>query len=141
MVDSGTNDSETVAGRYVFDVRFHVTPAVEGVSVEPNWFETTLYWRAETPGVEGWRFFRDNLWHGEVNDPEHLRAEAGDILGVPVDEVSFRELQMTPEYRQRLEDEVAANLDDFRADTVEGALSKYLGSAVRLVEKPEWAAD
>lgn len=135
------NEDGPVAGRYAFGIRFHLAPTTPAVSVDPRTFEATMYRAAPAPGTRGWRFFRDNLWHGEVNAPDHLRSLAEEALGVPVDAVDFRELQATPAYLDALRETAAANLADFRADTVDEALTKYLGSSIRVVEDPEWASE
>lgn len=120
--------------RYVFAVRFHLAPATSGVSVEPRSFETTLFRRAETPGEDGWRFFRDNLWRGELGDERFMREEATEALGVPVDSVAFRELRTDEAYLDALKAEIATDLAAFSSDTVSEALSKYLGSSIHVVE-------
>ncbi len=117
---------------YVFAVRFRVDG--EGVHLEPDGFETTLFRPADVPGEPGWLFFRDNLWHGEASDPDHLRTTAGETLGVEVLEASFSELRTTAAYLESLRDAVADDLDAFRADTVDEVLSSYLGSSVRVVD-------
>ena len=118
--------------RYRFRVRFRLHP--EGVSVDPSAFETTLYYPAPDPGEEGWLFFRDNLWRGAVNAPDHLRRMASERLGVDVETVDFRAFELDAEYRTAFEGAVAANLDEFRADSVEEVVSKYLGSALDVRE-------
>ncbi|MEF8773471.1 MAG: LWR-salt protein [Halobacteriales archaeon] len=139
--DGDSNEDGPVAGRYVFGVRFHLAPTAPTVSVDPATFEATMYRTAPDPGTPDWRFFRDNLWHGEVNAPDHLRSLAEEALGVPVDKVDFGELQATPAYLDALRETAAANLADFRADTADEALRKYLGSSLRVVEDPDWAGD
>lgn len=126
--------------RYVFGIEFRLAPDAAEFSCSPAQFETTLYRRATPPGEPGWRFFRDHLWHGELTDPGYFRTLVGDALGVPVTAVSFRELQTDAVYLERLRDAVAGALDDFRADTVDGALSKYLGSSIRVEPGPPAAA-
>jgi hypothetical protein len=117
---------------YVFRVRVRLDPADEGVRVDPATFETTLYRRAEPPGEDGWLFFRDNLWRGEVNDEGHLRDLAEDSLGVSVDSVSFSALRTDEEYLDALKAEVGDSLAPFNADTVPEVVSKYLGSSVEV---------
>lgn len=123
--------------RYVFAVRFRLEPTVEGVRVEPATFETTLYRRADPPGEPGWRFFRDNLWRGELSAPEHFRELTEDALGVPVESVAFRELRTSEAYLSALKAEVAADLGPFNADSTTDVLSKYLGSSVRVLDGTE----
>ena len=117
---------------YVFRVRVRLDPADEGVRVDPATFETTLYRRAEPPGEDGWLFFRDNLWRGEVNDEGHLRDLAEDSLGVSVDSVSFSALRTDEEYLDALKAEIGDSLAPFDADTVPEVVSKYLGSSVEV---------
>lgn len=123
---------------YVFRVRFRLDPA--GVRVDPEEFETVVRVPAGEPGGEAtgsaydWLFFRDNLWRGEVNAPEQLRESAAELLGVEVVSVSFRELETDSEYFEALKAEMRADLDRFNADTVEGAVTKYLGSSIRVTD-------
>ena len=119
---------------YVFRVRVRIDPSDEGVRVDPATFETTLYRRADPPGEDGWLFFRDNLWRGEVNDEGHLRDEAEASLGVPVDSVSFSALRTDEEYFDALKAEVGDSLDLFKADSVSEVVSKYLGSSIEVRE-------
>jgi hypothetical protein len=115
---------------YVFRVRFRLDP--KGVRVDPNEFETVLRWPAATPGEEGWLFFRDNLWRGNVNDEAHLRRRVSDELGVPASAVRFSELATDEAYYEALKAEIASDLAPFNADTVSEALKKYLGSSIRV---------
>lgn len=117
--------------RYVFAVRFRLDPD-EGVTTEPTRFETRLSHRADPPGEDGWLFFRDFLWHGALNDPEYARERFGNALGVTVTDAEFRGLHTDETYLDSLREAVAANLDLFNAETVDGALSKYLGSSIQL---------
>lgn len=119
--------------RYVFAVTFRLEPATDDLSLSPAQFETSLYRRAVPPGDAGWRFFRDHLWHGELSEPDHFRALTEDALGVPVTAVSFRELQAGEAYLEALRAEIGDNLAEFRADSVDQALTKYLGSSVRVL--------
>ncbi|WP_135821963.1 LWR-salt protein [Halostella litorea] len=122
------------SARYVFGVSFRIEPSTPGTTVEPATFETDLYREADAPGREGWLFFRDNLWHGELSDPAHFRDRTEDALGVRVDDVSFSELRTDGAYLDALRDEVGSSLGEFNADTVDEALSKYLGSSIRVVD-------
>ncbi|WP_232686153.1 LWR-salt protein [Halobacterium zhouii] len=117
--------------RYVFAVRFRLEPT-SGVSVDPATFETRLFRPADPPGEPGWLFFRDNLWRGDLADPEHFRGLAADALGVPVESVEYRAFEMEREHRAAFEDAVAANLDSFNADSATEAVSKYLGSSLEV---------
>ena len=118
--------------RYVFAVRFRLEPAAEGVSVDPAEFDTRLYREADPPGEEGWRFFRDNLWRGEVNDERHFRELTEEALGVPVAGVEYRALETDEEYLEALKEEIAADLESFKADSVSEVLNKYLGSSLEV---------
>jgi hypothetical protein len=120
--------------RYVFAVRFRLEPAAEAVSVEPNEFETRLYREADPPGEDGWLFFRDNLWRGEINDDRHFRRLTEEALGVTVLSVEYRALETDEEYLDGLKEAIAADLGTFKADSVSAVLNKYLGSSVE-VEK------
>jgi hypothetical protein len=125
-------DEERVGNAaYVFGVVFRLDPE-PGVRVQPERFEATLERRADPPGEPGWLFFRDNLWHGEVNNEVHLRELASEALGVPVDSVSFRELRTDAAYLDALREAVGADLSQFRADSVDEALHKYLGSSIHV---------
>ncbi len=119
---------------YVFRVRVRIDPAGERVRVDPATFETTLYRRADPPGDEGWLFFRDNLWRGEVNDEKHHRAMAEEALDVPVDSVAFSALRTDEAYFDGMKAEIAESLDLFNADSVSEVISKYLGSSVEVQE-------
>ena len=59
-------------GAYVFRVRFRVTAAGDA-TVDPDAFETTFRNAAPAPGTDGWLFFREYLWRGNVTDHEHAR--------------------------------------------------------------------
>ena len=117
--------------RYVFRVRARFdTPT--GVSVEPTTVDLRFYRQAADPGEDGWLFFRDNLWRGDVADEGHFRDLVSAALGVEVDSVSFAALETDPEYLDALKEVIAADLEPFRADTVEEVLSKYLGSSIEV---------
>ncbi|UPV74863.1 LWR-salt protein [Halorussus limi] len=118
--------------RYVFAVRFRLDPAVGGVSVEPNEFETRLARDADPPGEEGWLFFRDNLWRGEINDERHFRRLTEEALDVTVLSVEYRALETDEEYLEALKDEIRADLETFNDDSVSAVLNKYLGSSVEV---------
>ncbi|WP_115865248.1 LWR-salt protein [Halorussus litoreus] len=124
--------------RYVFAVRFRLDPAVGGVSVAPDEFETRLYREADPPGEDGWLFFRDNLWRGEINDADHFRRLTEDALGttdtrsVTVLSVEYRALETDEEYLDALKDEIGDDLAQFNADSVSAVLNKYLGSSLEV---------
>ena len=115
---------------YRFRVRFRLDP--DGVRADPATFETTVTRPAATPGEEGWLFFRDNLWRGELNDRAHARRWLSDALGVPVVDAEFRAFETDPDAYEAFKDAIAADLDPFRADDVPEVLNKYLGSAVEV---------
>jgi hypothetical protein len=119
--------------RYVFRVTVRIDPAVPGVSLDPAQFETTLYRSADPPGEEGWLFFRDNLWRGELGDEAYFRELTADALDVTVLAVSFSELQTDAAYLATLREAIADRLGEFNADTVDGVLSTFLGSSIRVV--------
>ena len=119
---------------YVVRVQFRVEPTSPGVSVAPQEFETTLFRTADPPGNAGWLFFRDHCWHGEFNDPVHASRMLDDVLDVSVTEVSFSELRTDAAYLEALRAAVAENLDLFNSESVDEALSKYLGSSIHVVD-------
>ena len=129
------DDPEAGDARYVFRVRFRLAPAPPDVNVDPETFETLLSRRAATPGEDGWQFFRDNLWRGAVGDEPYLREVTEEALGVPVDSVAFSELRTDEAYLDALRAAIREDLGAFRADSVEAALSKYLGSSIRVTRK------
>lgn len=118
-------------GRYVFAVRFRLDPT-RGVSVDPDEFETRLSRPAESPGEDGWLFFRDNLWHGEIADDAHVRELASEALGVRVVDVDYRAFEVDRAHLTAFREAVAADLDAFRADDVDEAVNKYLGSSLEV---------
>ncbi|RBI61692.1 hypothetical protein DMJ13_13395 [halophilic archaeon] len=118
--------------RYVFAVRFRVEPASGGVSIDPEEFETRLSRTADPPGEEGWLFFRDNLWRGEIGDERHFRELTSEALGVAVTSVEYRALRTDEEYYEALKDGIRANLPEFKDDSVAAVVSKYLGSSVEV---------
>ena len=118
--------------RYVFGVRFRLEPAVGELSVEPAEFETKLYREADAPGEDGWLFFRDNLWRGELGDEAHFRSLTEDALGVTVLAVDFRALRTDEEHLDALKDAIEEHLDEFNATTVSEVLNKYLGSSIEV---------
>ena len=115
---------------YVFAVAFRLDP--RDATVDPDRFETTMELPASDPGTDGWLFFRDRLWRGEIGDEPSFRDLASDRLGVEVVGVEFRELRTDEAYLDALKREIAADLDRFNADSVDEALTKYLGSSVHV---------
>lgn len=125
---------------YTFRVRVRIEPAHEAVSLDPSSAETTvtLFLTAPEPGTDGWLFFRNTLWRGEVGDDDHARHLAAEWLGVPertVRAVEFQELQTDQEYFDALKAEIAADLEPFKADSVSEAITKYLGSSIHVTER------
>jgi hypothetical protein len=118
---------------YVFAVRFRLEPS-RGVEVEPRVFETRVRRPADTPGEPGWRFFRDNLWRGDLNDRERFAGVVADALGVPIEHVEYRALETDSEYWAALRDAIADDLAAFNAETVDEVVSKYLGSSVEVTD-------
>lgn len=126
--------ADSPAAAYVFRVAVRLDPVAESVWTEPDAFETTVFRTADSPGEPGWLYFRDNLWRGECGDEAHMCEVAEDALGVPVDAVSFRELRTTQAYLDDLRAAVAEDLGEFNAETVDEALTKYLGSSIRVTD-------
>jgi hypothetical protein len=118
---------------YVFAVAFRLDP--DGATVDPERFETTMEVPASDPGTDGWLFFRDRLWRGEIGDEPSFRTLASDRLGVEVVDVEFRELRTDREYLDALRAAIAEDLGRFNADSVDGAMHKYLGSSVHVREE------
>ncbi|WP_254769231.1 LWR-salt protein [Salinilacihabitans rarus] len=118
--------------RYAFRVRLRIEPAAADVSLEPATFETRCYLDAAEPGEEGWLFFRDFLWRGEVNDRAYAREVFAERIGVPVESVEFAGLHADEAYVAALKEAIAADLEAFKADDVTEVLSKYLGSSVQM---------
>lgn len=126
-------DRRAGSARYVFRVEFRLDPA-RGLSAEPDRFETVVHRGADPPGDPGWLFFRDTLWRGELADPGDFRELLEAALDVGITTVSFSELQATEPYLDALRAAVADNLEEFRAESVDEALTKYLGSSIRVVD-------
>lgn len=120
-----------MGAEYVFGVTVRLHPD-DDLRVEPDTFETRLFRPADPPGEPGWLFFRDNLWRGELGDPDHFRALTADALGVSVDSVTFRAFETDREYLEDLEAAIRADLGAFNADSVRETIHKYLGSTVEI---------
>ncbi len=125
-------------GRYVFKARVRLEA--------PRWYfprarhrrdDGHARSRGRPTGNRGWLFFRDTLWRGEVGDDAYARELVEEWLEVPVEEVSFRELQADEAYVAALKDAIADDLEAFNAETVSEVLSKYLGSSIRVVDGGE----
>ena len=121
---------------YVFRVAFRLDPP--DAAVGPDRFETTMELAASEPGTDGWLFFRDRLWRGEIGDEPAFRRLAAERLGVAgaasveVVGADFRELRTDETYLDALTDAIAADLSRFNADSVDEVLRKYLGSSVHV---------
>ncbi len=120
--------------RYRFRVEFRLV-LMPGVVAEPAAFETQARYSAVPPGDEGWLFFRDHLWRGQVSSPAQMRSVMGDALDVAVTAVEFRAFETDPAYLDALQSAIEAELAEFRADDVDEVISKYFGS--RLEVQPE----
>ncbi len=126
-------------GQYVFQVTLRVASQHESVTVHPTSAETTVTVSrvAPEPGTEGWLFFRNTLWRGELGDDNYGRQLAAEWLDTTpdrIESVSFRELQADETYFEALKTAIAADLDLFNAETVSEVLSKYLGSSIRVTD-------
>jgi hypothetical protein len=118
---------------YVFRVKFRLDP--EAATIDPDRFETTMELPASEPGTDGWFFFRDRLWRGEIGDEPSFQRLASDRLGVEVVVADFRELRTDREHLDALRSAIAADLDRFNADSVDEVLHNYLGSSVHVREE------
>ncbi len=125
--------------RYVFRAQVRLEADEPSVSLEPSTAETsvTFFLEAPEPGTDGWLFFRDTLWRGEISDSAYGRQRAEEWLGEPVESISFSELQVDEAYFEALKAEIATDLEAFNAETVSEVLSKYLGSSIRVTDKNE----
>lgn len=124
------------SAEYIFRVRFHLDPQVD-VRLDPQRFETTLFWPAASPRDEGWLFFRNHLWRGEVNDESHLRDLAETALDIPVETIEFREFRTNSTYLDTLKDAIADELDAQsspfgNATGVDEVLKNHLGSSIHV---------
>ena len=126
------HDPADAGARYVFRVTVRLDPE-PGYRADPDTFETVLSRAADLPGEDGWLFFRDTCWRGELGDAVHGRRIAEDALGVPVESVSFSELRTSEAYLDDLKAAIADDLGAFNADTVSEVLKKYLGSSIHVV--------
>jgi len=125
-------DPDGATARYVFWVEVRLEPDADGLWTDPDRFETTLYRAADKPGTDGWLFFRDTLWRGELADEQHFRTAIEDELGCQVVTASFSELRTDEAYLAALKAAIADDLPLFNADSVSEVLSKYLGSSVHV---------
>ncbi|AFK20005.1 hypothetical protein E6P09_00080 [Haloferax mediterranei ATCC 33500] len=116
---------------YVFRVRFYLETAA-GVHTDPREFETVVRVTPPEPGESGWMLFRDALWRGEVNDDVYARQLAESWLDVSVVACEFAELRTDEDALDDLREVIAANLDEFNAESVREVLHKYFGSAIHI---------
>jgi hypothetical protein len=119
---------------YLFRATIRLDPDEPGVWADPDTFETTICRRADPPGEPGWLYFRDNLWHGDCGDEAYMREVTEATLDAPVSNVTFRELRTTRAYLDELRVAISEDLTLFNAKSVDGVLSKYLGSSVHVVD-------
>jgi len=118
--------------RYVFHVRFRLTPERD-VTLNPQTFETTMYRDADHPSEgDGWLFFRDHLWRGDLTDNTHFRALTEEALAVHVEDVEYRRFEVDEAHYEALKETIGANLELFNATSVPEVLNKYLGSSVEV---------
>ncbi|MFC6890734.1 LWR-salt protein [Halorubrum trueperi] len=115
---------------YVFRVTVRLDP--DGATLDPDRFEATMEIPASEPGEDGWLFFRDRLWRGEIGDLDAFRAFASELLDADVVDASFRELRTDDAFLDALKVEIGGDLDPFNADSVDEVLRKYLGSSVHV---------
>ncbi|WP_423995383.1 LWR-salt protein [Halorubrum trapanicum] len=121
---------------YVFRVAVRLDPP--DATVDPDRFETTMELPASEPETDGWLFFRDRLWRGEVGDDPSFRKLAEERLGVApaasveVVAADFREFRTDEAYLDALTDAIADDLGRFNADSVDEVVHKYLGSSVHV---------
>ena len=126
----GSPTYRSMNAAYVFAVAFRLDP--DGATADPDRFETTMEIPASDPGDDGWLFFRDRLWRGEIGDESSFRTLASDRLGVAVVEASFRELRTDEAHLDALKKQIAADLALFNAESVADVVHKYLGSSVHV---------
>lgn len=120
---------------YRFTVRFQLDPPT--VHLDPAAFDTTMIRPATPPTEEGWLFFRDYLWRGEISDPGQFERHATDLLDVPVTAIEYNAFVTSPAEWDELQSAIADNLELFRDDSVPAVVSKYFGSTVEIQEPDE----
>lgn len=128
--------TDSPSAEYIFRVRLHLDLQAD-VRLDPQRFETTLFWPAASPRKEGWLFFRNHLWRGEVNDEPHLRNLAETALNVPVEAIEFREFRTNAAYLDTLKEAIAEKLDAQsspfgNATNVDEVLKNHLGSSIHV---------
>ncbi|MFP9191487.1 LWR-salt protein [Natronosalvus vescus] len=127
-------ESERIAmrARYAFRVTIRLEPVAADCSLEDPTVERRCFLEAAEPGTDGWRRFRELLWRGELTDAAYGRALFTEKLGLPVEDVEFRAFYTDEEYLEALEDEIEANLESFKAESVTEVLSKYFASSLEV---------
>lgn len=121
--------------RYVFHVRFRLEPQRD-VTLNPQSFETTMYRAADHPSEgDGWLFFRDHLWRGELSDKDYFTEMTEEALDVHVEDVEYRRFEVDEDHYEALKETIGANLELFKADSVPEVLNKYLGSSVEVSKR------
>ena len=128
-IDDAENASNA---RYAFAIQFRLDAATADWQIDSRTLERTCYRVAPPPGEPGWLFFRDHLWRGECNHPEHTARLIEDAVSLPVESVVFRGLRTDEAYFERLKDEIATDLTSFNADSVAEVIKKYLGSSIQV---------
>ena len=119
-------------GHYVFRVRFRLASST--VDVDPETFETVVRYPAAAPGDDGWRFFEEWLWHGDLTDERRFRDVVEGWLGVTVVSVRFSELVVDGAYLDAWTDAVASEVDRYNAASVRAVRHNHLGSSIRVRE-------
>ncbi|WP_332899861.1 LWR-salt protein [Haladaptatus sp. CMSO5] len=118
--------------RYVFEIRVRPESARDDLTLSPAEMSVKLYKDAAQPGEDGWLFFRDYLWRGNLNDATAFTRDLEDAFSLRVVGVEFKGLQTSTAYLDALKDEIHGHLDLFNADSVDEVVSKYLGSSIQV---------
>jgi hypothetical protein len=133
-VDDPDDPRKPSSAQYAFAVRFRLDASMPEWHVESRTVERTCYREAPPPGEPGWLFFRDHLWRGECNHPEHLARVVDEAFSLPVETVEFRGLRTDEAYFAALKGEIATDLALFNADSTADVIKKYLGSSIQVGE-------
>jgi hypothetical protein len=120
------------SARYAFAVRFQLNASASEWRADTRTVERTCYREAAPPGEPGWLFFRDHLWRGKCNHPEHLSRLVGEAFDLPVEGIEFRGLRTDEAYFTALKEEIATDLALFNADSTAEVIKKYLGSSIQV---------
>ncbi|MFP8957606.1 LWR-salt protein [Natrialbaceae archaeon A-CW3] len=118
--------------RYAFRVTIRLEPAAADCFIEDPIVERRCFLEATEPGTGGWRRFRDLLWRGELTDAVYGRELFTEKLGLTVEDVEFRAFYTDEEYLDALKDEIEADLESFKAESVTEVLSKYFASSLEV---------